>query len=104
VAVALSRPAILTVAVQHGRAGRRDGSACRPPTRATRRGRRCTRFVTLPRPPDGAGREDVRAAEPSAPVFAGRTLRPGSYRLALTALDRDGNRVGPVLASFRVTR
>jgi hypothetical protein len=38
------------------------------------------------------------------PVFAGRALRPGVYRLALVALDRNGNRVGPVTVTFRVTR
>jgi len=103
VSVALSRPATLTVAVQQGRPGRRAASACRPPARANRRAPRCTRFVTL------RGRRTVRAGRTSVrfvltPAFAGRRLRPGSYRLALTALDRDGNRVGPVAARFRVTR
>jgi hypothetical protein len=38
------------------------------------------------------------------PAFAGPSLAPGSYRLAITALDSDGNRVGPSRSSFRVTR
>jgi hypothetical protein len=38
------------------------------------------------------------------PSFGGRALAPGSYRLAVTALDAQGNRVGPLTPAFRVTR
>jgi hypothetical protein len=38
------------------------------------------------------------------PLFAGRTLPVGSYRLDLVALDASANRVGPVSARFRVVR
>jgi hypothetical protein len=38
------------------------------------------------------------------PSFGGAPLAPGSYRLAVSALDSDGNRVGPVTTAFRVTR
>jgi hypothetical protein len=31
-------------------------------------------------------------------------LKPGSYRLAVTALDARGNRVGPATGSFRIVR
>jgi hypothetical protein len=38
------------------------------------------------------------------PVFAGRVLKPGRYRLDLVALDANANRVGPASARFRVVR
>jgi DNA-binding beta-propeller fold protein YncE len=103
VTVTLSRPAALMIGVQQGRAGRRQGSTCRPVTRANRRGRRCTRFVALRRT------RTLRQPGTSVrftltPSFAGPPLPPGSYRLTITALDADGNRVGPLRAAFRVTR
>jgi DNA-binding beta-propeller fold protein YncE len=103
VSLELTRPATVAVAVQQGRAGRRAGSACRPPRRALRRARRCTRWVTLAgRRTLPAGRAELRFG--LSPAWARRTLRPGSYRVALTAVDLDGNRVGPVAAGFRVVR
>jgi hypothetical protein len=103
VTVVMTRPATLTVGVQQGRAGRRQGSACRPVTRASRRARRCTRFVALTRTRTLApGRATITFT--LTPAFAGPSLRPGSYRLALIAADTDGNRVGPRTASFRVAR
>jgi hypothetical protein len=103
VTVRLSQPATLTVGVQQGRPGRRRGSQCVPPSRSLTHRPRCTRFVALP------GTRTVNAASGTVtfafrPVFAGRALRPGVYRLALVALDRNGNRVGPVTVTLRVTR
>lgn len=101
VSLRLSLPASLTIGVEAGRPGRRRGSQCLAPTRARRRLPRCTRFVAL------AGRRTLAARAGAVtftltPRFAGRTLRPGSYRLTLTALDGNGNRVGPVRVAFRV--
>ena len=102
VTVTLSRPATLTIGVEQGRPGRRQGSTCRPVTRANRRQRRCTRFVAL--------RRSRTLRQPSTsvqftltPDFAGPPLPPGSYHLTIAALDPDGNRVGPLRANFRVT-
>ncbi|QEC49522.1 hypothetical protein FSW04_19410 [Baekduia soli] len=101
--VTLTRPATLTVAVQVGRPGRRQGSSCRAPSRANRRGASCTRFVALP------ATRTLRATTTTVrftltTVFAGRRLHPGSHRLAVTARDAQGNRVGPRTVAFRVTR
>jgi hypothetical protein len=103
VTAVLTRPATVTALVQQGRAGRRQGSKCVRPTRANRRRAVCTRFVdlrrsrTLPAPA-------TTLRFTLTPAFGGAQLAPGSYRLALTALDADGNRVGPVAVSFRITR
>jgi YVTN family beta-propeller protein len=103
VTVRLTQPATLTIGVQQGRPGRRRGSQCVAPTRSLTHRPRCTRFVAL------RGTRTVNAASGTVtfafrPVFGGRPLPPGVYRLALVALDRNGNRVGPVTVSFRVTR
>jgi hypothetical protein len=100
--VTLSRPATVTLGVQIARPGRRLGSRCVPLTRPRRRAT-CDRFVAL------RGQRALRLASGTSaftftPVFAGRTLRPGRYRLSLTARDADGNRVGPVTAVFAVIR
>jgi DNA-binding beta-propeller fold protein YncE len=103
VTVRTTRPASLTVIVEAGRPGVRRGSACVAPPRSGRRGRPCTRFV--PRrgirtvsAPGGVGRFVL------TPAAGGVRLAPGRYRLAVTALDRSGNRVGPARASFVVVR
>jgi hypothetical protein len=59
-----------------------------------------SRLILVRRSPRG---RHVREFTLSA-VFAGSPLAPGSCRLAVIALDADGNRVGPVTAAFRVTR
>jgi DNA-binding beta-propeller fold protein YncE len=99
VSLRLTRAATLTVTVQAARDGRRSGSRCVAPRRGLHT--RCTRDVTL----HGSRHLHVRAGTATFTLsrrFAGRTLRAGRYRLAITALDASGNRVGPVTASFTV--
>jgi hypothetical protein len=101
VTLRLSLPATLTVTVQAARDGRRSGSKCVAPRRGLQR--RCTRYVAL----HGARTVRARAGTFAFTLtrrFAGRTLRPGRYRLAITALDAAGNRVGPLTATFTVAR
>jgi hypothetical protein len=103
VTVRATRPASLTIRVEAGRPGVRRGSACVVPPRPGRRVRPCTRFPTLRSirtvsAPRGVGRLVLTPA-----VGSGR-LAPGRYRLAVTALDASGNRVGPARASFLVVR
>jgi hypothetical protein len=105
VTVRTTRSATLTVLVQAGRPGVRRGSSCVAPSRSrrVRRSRACTRFVPL----RGSRTVDARggvARFALTPAIGGRTLAPGRYRLAVTALDASGNRVGPTNASFVVTR
>jgi DNA-binding beta-propeller fold protein YncE len=103
VTVTLSRAATVTAGLRQGRAGRRQGSLCRPPSRTNRRARRCTRFVALPRNRTLAAPQ-AKLTFTLTPAFGGRALPPGAYQLTLTALDTDGNRVGPRTASFRIVR
>jgi hypothetical protein len=105
VTVRATRTASLTIRVQAGRPGVRLGSACVAPSSGgrARRGRACTRFVTVrgtrtARAPQGVGRFVLRAAA------GGRPLVPGRYRLEVTALDASGNRAGPAHAGFTVSR
>ena len=92
----------MTVAV--GRPGVRRGSECVARPRTPRPSdRSCTRYAGTP------GRRVVTFNSGPrvftlTPVFAGRTLRAGRYRLALVALDANANRVGPVSRAFRVVR
>jgi DNA-binding beta-propeller fold protein YncE len=102
--VALTRPAALTLRVLVGRPGRRSGSSCVAPTSANRRARPCTRFVpTSRRRTVGPSGRTVRVTV-TATFAAPRALARGSYRLAVVAVDADGNRSGPRTASFRVVR
>jgi DNA-binding beta-propeller fold protein YncE len=97
----LSLPATLTVTVEIGRPGRRRGSQCVAPRRSLRQ--RCTRYVAL----RGSRTLHARAGTYAFTLsrrFAGRTLRPGRYRLAIVARDAAGNRVGPVTARFTIVR
>ncbi|MDA0161149.1 NHL repeat-containing protein [Solirubrobacter ginsenosidimutans] len=102
VSLRLSRPATLTVTLQVARDGRRRGSRCVAPTRALRHRARCTRYVSL------RGHRTLKASGAYAFTltrrFAGLTLKPGKYRVAVTALDAAGNRVGPATAAFTVRR
>ena len=99
VTLRLSLAAALTVTVQAARDGRRSGSRCVAPRAGLHR--RCTRYVTL------RGARTLHARKGTytftlARRFAGRTLHRGRYRLAITALDAAGNRVGPLTATFTV--
>jgi hypothetical protein len=104
VTVRTTRAATLSVRVLAGRPGVRRGSACvAPPRSRNTRAVACTRFVAL------RGTRSVKAPQRVGrfvltPAAGGRALAPGRYRLAVTALDTTGNRVGPSVASFSVTR
>ena len=104
VAMTLSRPATVTVTIEVPRAGVRRGSRCiAPPRKHSKRDRSCTRYVRR------AGSRKVklgsgRRSFTLTPLFAGRTLPTGRYRISLTALDTSANRVGPLTARFRVVR
>jgi hypothetical protein len=104
VRLTLSRPATITVTVAQGRKGVKRGSRCiAPPRKRARSDRACTRFVTR----KGSRKVKLDSGSGSftlTPIFAGRPLPLGSYRLSLAALDSSANRVGPVSKPFRVLR
>jgi DNA-binding beta-propeller fold protein YncE len=92
----LSEAATVTVALNRARPGRRSkGRACRP---LAKRGRRCTvwsRARTIRRSA-GAGQNGI--------LLRARGLRPGRYRVVLTATDRVGNRSPRRTLELRVVR
>ncbi len=101
----LSEAARARLSFSRARAGRRAGGRCRRATRQNRGRPRCTRFVSVRR---GSFTRSV-AAGARRIRFAGRvsrrtTLRPGRYRLTLTATDRAGNRSSPDRARFTLLR
>jgi hypothetical protein len=92
----LSEAAVVTVAVDRARQGRRPkGRACSP---RAKRGRRCiawSRARTIRRSAD-AGQNGI--------ALRARGLRPGRYRVLLTATDEVGNRSARRTLPLRVVR
>ena len=99
----LSEAAITTFTVQRILLGRRRGRACVRPTRSNRRARRCTRHAPLRGSFRLTGRAGVNRFVFTGRL-AGRTLRPGRYRLVGRARDLAGNVSRPSLDRFRIVR
>ena len=99
----LSEPATVRATVQRVLKGRRTGGRCRPATPRRRSAPPCRRYVRVP----GAATKSLQAGTRRMRVstrFAGRRLRPGLYRLTLTATDAAGNRSAGKRVAFRVVR
>ena len=84
-----SEPGELSIVIAKPAAGRKVGRRCVAPTRANRRRRRCTRYVTR-----GTLRRSASAGA-NRVAFTGRIgrrrLTPGRYRAAATVKDAAGN-------------
>jgi hypothetical protein len=92
----LSEAAIVTVALDRARQGRRaKGRACGP---RAKRGRRCVAWTRARRI-----RRSARAG-PNGIALRARGLRPGRYRVVLTATDEVGNRSPRRTLQLRVVR
>jgi hypothetical protein len=97
----LSEAATVTLRVARPAAGRRVAGACRRPTRLTSGRPRCIRWLSL------RGRI-VRSLSAGSHALryrgrlAGRTLRPGRYRLLVRARDSAGNLSAQRSVSFVV--
>lgn len=98
----ISEAATVTLRFRRVLPGRRVGGRCRKPTRLNRSRRRCTRLVLV-------RRSVSRAVQPGARRirFAGRLsrrarLKPGRYRMTLTAEDAAGNVSMPDRGQFRL--
>jgi DNA-binding beta-propeller fold protein YncE len=92
----LSEPGTVTVSVQRARAGRRTGDGeCRP---KARRGRRCVAWSTARRI------RRVLGAGDNAIELRASGLRPGRYRLVVTAVDWVGNRSQRRTVALRVVQ
>jgi hypothetical protein len=93
----LSEPATVSMAVDRARRGRRPmaGSPCQVRART---GRRCVRWFRR------REQNHVGVAGANAIRVRARGLRPGFYRLVLTAVDAVGNPSAPRMVSLRVVR
>jgi hypothetical protein len=93
----------VTVRVLAARAGRRRGTRCVRATPTNRRARRCTRYVSV-----GtvalSGRLNGRVNRRFSGRVRRRALKPGRYRLQVTATDVAGNRSRPATANFRIAK
>jgi hypothetical protein len=91
----LSEPATVTLALNRARPGRRVKGLCR---RSAKRGRGCVAWArarTITRR-ESAGSNGIK--------LRGRGLKPGHYRVVLTAVDAVGHRSSPRTMRLRVTR
>ncbi len=97
----LSEPAKVKLVIAQKVPGRRVGKSCRKPSRRAH-GKRCTRFVKR-----GTLRRTGLAGTNSL-KFSGRigrrALKPGRYRVTITATDAAGNVSRPARLSFRVVK
>jgi streptogramin lyase len=98
----LSEPSSVSIAIARRASGRRVRRSCRAPSHSNRGKPHCTRYVltgTLKR----TGLQGVNAV-----AFSGRigrhALRPGSYRVTVTATDAAGNASKGSAASFTIVR
>jgi hypothetical protein len=98
----LSEPARVVFTIQRARPGRRQGKACRKPSRANRRSKKCTRFELFGRfaQQGAAGANSKRWSG----KIGKRKVSPGKYRATLLATDSAGNRSLPKRLGFRVVR
>ena len=98
----LSEDADVTFRVQRARPGRRVRGKCRRPTARNVRRPLCTRFVRMRGTFTDAGEAGAnRRALPRR--LRGRKLRPGRYRLVISAVDEFGNETR-VRKRFRIRR
>lgn len=100
----LSEHAEVTLTLQHRQSGRRvrrhGKTRCVKPTRKLRRKRSCTRYTRA-----GTVAHSSPAGSTSLPFsrrFGPRMLRPGRYRLRLSAADPSGNRSGTTDLSLAI--
>jgi hypothetical protein len=86
-----SGPARLRLTVQKAVRGRAVGGTCRPETKANRRKRACTRWLTAATSTT-TSTAAVQAITLSAKGRNGRRRAAGTYRVRVTALGTDGRR------------
>ncbi len=100
----LSEPAAVTLSFALRVGGRRIGHTCGTATPALRRRPRCARYVVItPSIRFPTARAGVNLVRFQGRLSRMRSLRPGSYRLTVTATDAAANRSAPshILLSAR---
>jgi streptogramin lyase len=104
IAFNLSEPAQVRLSLAAVKPGRKAGGKCRAPARANRRGKRCRRFGTLKPAITVNGKAGANAVRFGGRLSRRKSLRPGPYRLTLSATDAGGLRSALARASFRLLR
>jgi hypothetical protein len=100
ISFALSQPATVTLSFQAARPGVLSRGRCTAPPKGRRRGRPCTRYLTvsgLIRRAAHAGPNRIRF---QGVLDGGRKLAPGSYQLSLTASAAAGTTTAPQHPGF----
>jgi hypothetical protein len=101
VSYTLSTDATVTFTAERARKGRRSGGACKKAGRRAK-GKRCTRYVTVPGSFDVAGRGGANQFKFSGRI-ANQKLRPGKYRL-LAKPSASGKTGTPASKKFRIKK
>jgi hypothetical protein len=100
--VTLDEPATLRLMLQRVARGRREGRACRRPSRRNRGGKPCTRYVRIAPVVAAVAARQQSVRLPAQP--GERALRPGKHRRVVTATDAAGNRSAPATVTFTARR
>jgi hypothetical protein len=98
----ISEAATVTLRFRRVLPGRRVGGKCRKPTRLNRSRRRCTRLVLVRRPVSRAVQSGARRIRFAGRLTRRQRLKPGRYRMTLTAKDAAGNVSKPDRARFKL--
>ncbi len=98
----LTEAARVRMRVERALAGKRRGRSCVKPTRRLRRARSCTRYVSAGTI-TASGRPGANRV-PFTGRIGRRALRPGRYRLTVTAIDPARNASKPALGDPRGAR
>jgi hypothetical protein len=96
----LSEAATLKLQIAISTTGRRASGKCVAQSHSNRTKPRCTRYLRV-----GALGAKAAAGANRVPFNArlnGHSLRPGSYRATITAIDAAGNGSAPINVSFTI--
>ena len=99
----LSKASTATFKVQKAVTGRKVGKVCRPLSRANRKKAKCTRWVAVTGSASEAGKAGTNRCRFTGRV-KGRALKPGTYRLSITAKTARSAASKVRTATFRVVR
>jgi Right handed beta helix region len=99
----LSEPARVKFPVQKRAKGRKVGGKCVKPTKKNKDKPACKRWVKVGKLPAQTATAGKNVQSFAANV-GGRNLKPGTYRVVLTATDFQANRSKPKRVSFKVRK
>lgn len=97
----LSKAATATFTVQKAVTGRLVGKVCKPVTKGNRKRHKCTRWVAVAGAATEAGKSGTNRCGFTGRV-KGRALKPGTYRLGITAKTARSAASKPRTAGFKI--